>query len=65
MFAIGNEELKKLKPIGKTVKCPSCQKRHRIKFPTDLAGKEVTDLGFVECGGETYLVSVAGKELNP
>lgn len=57
MFVIGNEELKKLKKLGKTVKCPWCKK----KLP--VQNSESGDLQFVVHGGKTWLVGIQGKNL--
>jgi hypothetical protein len=63
MFAIGNDELKEKKPIGKTTKCPHCGKIRKVRYGT-VKGKECRMLGFVNCGKESYLVAVTGKKLS-
>jgi hypothetical protein len=66
-FAIGNNELATKKPIGKTVKCPHCGKRHTVnygeKVNPDGTKTPSKTLGFVNCGKRSYLVSIAGKKL--
>ena len=66
-FAIGNNELEKLKPVGETAKCPKCKKRHKVEYGKkkmpDGHYEETKMLGFVKCGEDSYLVSVNGKEL--
>ena len=66
-FAISNKELSEKKPIGKTVKCPHCGKKYIVKYG-EVVNKDGTKapsktLGFVNCGKNSYLVAVAGKEL--
>lgn len=57
MIAIGNEEIDKLPPLGKTVKCWICGKRHKVK--------SVSTLAFFYCGKSTYLCGINGKEWRP
>jgi hypothetical protein len=72
-FAIGNNELKEKKPIGKTVVCKNCGKRHKVEYGTSKKYDPITkqwskpkpskEMGFVTCGKKSFLVSIAGKEL--
>ena len=63
-FAIGNNELSGKKPISSITECPNCRKKHRVKYGTDTKTGEISKLlGFVNCGEEQFLVSVAGKKL--
>ena len=66
-FAISNDEIEKLKPIGKMAKCPNCNKQHKIKFGHKIlpnGEKELyTGMGFVNCGKKSFLVSINGKKL--
>ena len=68
MFAIGNNELKELKPVGLFVKCKQCGKKHNVRYGKIVLpdGIKVPTkmLGFINCGKESYLVSVNGKLLN-
>ncbi len=51
-------------PIGSTALCPICGKYHTIEYGTDAKTGEVSKmLGFVSCGGKSYLVAIEGKEL--
>ena len=60
--AVGNDELGEM--IGKTCKCPKCGKKHLVKYGTDKAtGKTTKMLGYVNCGKESYLVAINGREL--
>jgi len=64
MIAIGNDELKDLPNAGKTAKCPSCGKKHKIKYGTDKeTGMKSDMIGFVDCGKESFLVAVDNKLL--
>ena len=67
MFAIGNEELAKLKEVGNTTTaiCPNCGKRHKIGWAKDEEGREFKDMGGVTCSnGSSYLVVVGGRFLD-
>lgn len=62
--AFGNNELAEKPPVGKTVQCKNCGKRHKVKYGTDTKTGKVSDLlGFVSCGDKDFLVAVAGKEV--
>jgi len=63
-FAIGNNELEGKLLVGDTALCPHCKKKRKVKYGTDAETGEVSKtLGFVNCGKESYLVSVGGKLL--
>ena len=64
-FAVGNDELKNQKEVGKFAICPHCKKSHKVNYGIDKAtGEESKTLGFVNCGKNgSYLVSVGGKLL--
>ena len=62
-MAIGADELDACPVAGDTVICKRCGKEHTVKFGTDADGHESTLLGFVLCGGSSYLVTLNGKEL--
>jgi hypothetical protein len=68
-IAIGDEELAKAKPIGKTVKCWICGKRHEVKYGERIledGTREPTNvLAFYNCSGHTYLCGLKGKEFRP
>jgi hypothetical protein len=58
-FAIGSNELKDKPIAGETAICPNCKKNHKIKFGTNIkTKKEDKMLGFVNCGKESFLVSI-------
>ena len=68
MFTIGNDELEKLPPLGKTIRCGFCGKIHHVKkFGNKLlpdGSKELTtSLAFYRCGPQTYLAGVQGKDV--
>jgi uncharacterized metal-binding protein (TIGR02443 family) len=63
MFAIGNEELKKLKSAGETAKCPKCNKMHKIVWGKEN-NVETKSIGAVKCKGKSYLVAVDGKAIS-
>ena len=68
MFTIGNNELAECKKkIGKTIKCPTCGKRHRVRYgkSPDLDGamRENTSLAFYKCGETSYLCGVQGIDI--
>ena len=56
MVIMSNRELSKLPPApqaGTLVKCPACPYEHPLVLTKSL--------GFVRCGGVSYLVAVGGK----
>ena len=68
-MAIGNEELAKQQPIGKTVKCWICGKSHRVKYGWEVLpdGKRVPTklIAFMKCGKRAYLCGIDGKQWRP
>ena len=66
-FAIGNNELRNKPVIGKFAICPNCGKKHKVKYGKtqleDGTWVESKLLGFVNCGKNSYLVSVEGKKI--
>jgi hypothetical protein len=72
-FAIGNNELKEKKLIGKTVICKNCGKKHKVEYGTSKKYNPIKKqwsepkldktMGFVQCGKKSFLVSIAGKAL--
>ena len=63
--AFGNDELKNKSLAEDTAICPKCKKKHKIKYGTDEKTGEVTTMvGFVTCGEDSYMVSLAGKLIN-
>lgn len=69
MLAISNEEIDALRPLGKSVKCWNCGRRHRVQFgkvrQPDGTWKQSNSLAFFRCGGESYLCGIAGKAWRP
>lgn len=67
MFAISQDEIDRLPPLGKTIKCTRCGKRHKVSFAEAIKsdGTRVKDdfLAFVKCGKKSYLVGIAGRRL--
>lgn len=70
MIAIGNNELGN--PLGKTIKCPHCNKRHQIEnsgpSKTYHHDGTVTEgpsghLQFYKCGDKTYLAGIEGRAI--
>lgn len=68
-MAIGNQELNALPPLGKTLICWRCGKRHRVRFGEqvleDGSREPSPTLAFMHCGGKTYLCGVQGKAWRP
>ena len=62
MFAIGYNEINSLPPLGKTVRCWICKKKHIHKEVKDSDGVP-TGLHFFNCGKKIYLCGINGKEL--
>ena len=63
-LAVGNDELGD--DLKYKAKCPNCGKFHPIKYGDEIVdGKPVPSkmLAFVNCGKESYLVGINGKEL--
>lgn len=67
MFAIGNDELKSKDNICKTVTCNICGKEHDVQYGKvkNEQGEWVESkmLAFINCGEESYLVGVNGKDI--
>lgn len=65
MFAIGNDELEKCEPIGKTVRCSMCGKNHRVQYGEEVlkdgTKKPSTFLAFYKCQRKSYLCGINGK----
>jgi len=69
MLAIGNDEIRNLPPLGETIKCWMCGKRHRITYG-DKVMKNGTRVpsklrAFLKCKGKFYLGGIEGKEWKP
>jgi hypothetical protein len=60
MLAIGNDEIRALPKLGKTVKCWKCGKRHQVHH-----SKGLSCLAFFRCGSSTYLCGIDGKAWRP
>jgi hypothetical protein len=63
MLAIGNGELDSNPPIGKSIRCPHCNKSHSVKYGKDKDGVESKLLAFYSCGEKTYLAGINGRLL--
>ena len=64
MFAIGDEELGRDITNDKTVKCPNCGKKHKLRWGKDNKGVTTKVIGFVKCtNGSLYVAAIAGKEI--
>lgn len=67
MLAIGGSELGR--PIGKTIKCPHCGKRHKVKYADqvmpDGTKKPSKLLACYNCGESSYLCGINGFLLRP
>jgi len=65
--AFGNDELGD--DIKETIKCPGCKKKHKVKYGERVLedGKRVPDkmLAFVNCGEQSFLVGLDGREVPP
>lgn len=59
MLAISNTELAGCEALGKTIVCPHCGKRHRVRF------SEPPTLQFYKCGKGTYLCGIEGRNIMP
>jgi ssDNA-binding Zn-finger/Zn-ribbon topoisomerase 1 len=51
------DEWKKAPEVKKTIKCPQCGKRHKVKEPKSFDGV----LQYYNCGGQMYLCGFKGK----
>ena len=63
MFAIGQGEIDNSPPLGKTIKCFMCKKRHKVGFAKDKNGNETKMLAFYKCGKDSYLCGINGKDI--
>ena len=64
LVAFSNAELDAKKPIGKSVTCNFCKKRHKVTYGKDLNGKIDKIVGITKCkNGEWHLVSIVGKRI--
>ena len=69
MFAIGNDELERLPPLGEEVWCTRCGCNHPVEYgkskQPDGTMAEDRSLGFYRCtgSGKLYLAGVNGKAL--
>jgi len=64
--AIGNEEIRDNPSVGEFATCPSCAKKHKVEYGTNTETGEVSKtIGFVKCGENSYMISLAGKLLTP
>lgn len=65
--AIGNDELGKCKPLGKTVSCNRCGKRHKVRYGESVLKDDTKVpsklLAYVKCNGSLYLIGIDGKKL--
>ena len=68
-LAVGHNELADKPPLGKTVKCWLCGKRHRVsygeKVNEDGSREPSRTLAFFKCRGQAYLCGINGKEWRP
>lgn len=66
MLATGNDEIKELPPLGKTVLCWVCGKKHRVQYGDtrmpDGTWEKSNLLAFFKCGETAYLCGIEGKE---
>lgn len=67
MFAIGNDELEKAKPLGDFILCKGCGKMHKIHYgksrQPDGSWEETKLLSFYKCGGKSFLAGINGKDI--
>jgi hypothetical protein len=67
MLSVGHEELGK--PLGKTVLCWKCGKRHHVQYGETVGADGVKvpskTLAFFRCGSSAYLCGINGKEWRP
>ena len=59
MLAIGNSELAMCEMLGRTIVCPQCGRRHKVRF------SEPPDIQFYRCGKDTYLCGINGRNIMP
>lgn len=65
MYAIGNEELEHLPPLGETVECPHCGGTHKVEYGVNKdTGETTTTIAFYTCGDDVYLCGISGKYIS-
>lgn len=69
-FAVGNDELEKKPPLGKTVRCRVCGEYHEVEYgkekdPATGEMRESRLLAFYKCPktGQLYLAGIDGREV--
>lgn len=60
--AFGNEEFENTMAAEDSYLCERCGKTHEIKFGT-TNGVENKIMGFVDCGGDSYLATLGGRRV--
>ena len=69
MIVIGNNELKTQPILGNTIRCPRCNRNHRLKYGEEVLADGTRRpsrlLAFFTCRGKTYLGGIAGHECRP
>jgi len=69
MLIFSNVELDQMPPLGKTVKCWICGKRHQVyygkKLQPDGTLAESKVVAFMVCGGQDYLCGINGRKWVP
>jgi len=66
MFAIGNDELAKLPPLGEKIKCKRCGRKHKVLYGKKKVDNKLVEsklLAFYHCKGVSYLAGIEGKEI--
>jgi hypothetical protein len=63
--AFGNDELDRLPvlKIGDLIKCPKCNKKHKVSGCKNEFGQHSDLLMGYKCGEEVYLAGVSGKNV--
>jgi hypothetical protein len=59
ILGIGNSELAMCDMLGKTIVCPHCERRHKVRV------SDPPDLQFYRCGKGTYLCGIDGRNIMP
>ena len=62
-ISITRQEMYKLPPLGKTIRCPTCGKRHRVKESWNLIREDDLRVEYYKCRGQTYLCGINGRKL--
>jgi len=68
MLAIANDELERAKPLGKTVLCWMCGRRHKVRYGDRVRNgvlEKSNLLAYFKCKGKPYVCGIAGKEIRP